>query len=428
MPEKRLVTQNKNRTRIISVGGGKGGVGKSIVSCNMAVAMAQLGNRTVLADLDLGAANQHLLLGIDRPLPGIEALLSRTVDDARSGLTPTKIPGLSLLAGTGAVVGAANITHGQKGKIIRKLRALDADVVIVDCGAGVGYNTLDFFELGAQRLVVTTPQVTAIHDAYSFLKGAVVRALQHHAQTDRERKLLQEVEGSAEGEKVVDLLARIRVEHPGYAERIAHVLENFGAQLVGNQVTSPNQNGIFHAVSKMIRDYLGISVPIVGWLKESKEIAESVNERSPLILTRDMEYGKALRAMAETLLVEDVPLEEDLLELDDDFEASQDDAEQSLSPDSLHITSDDEDDEDLDENDDVNMDAPMPPKAVGPAATEGYMGNGKVRVYLPPQRKKRPPKQARVEETGRRRRRVTLPGMPPELAKQAMPTRKVQSS
>jgi len=178
----------------------------------------------------------------------------------------------------------------------------------------------------------------------------------------------------------------------------------------------------------MIRDYLGISVPIVGWLKESKEIAESVNERSPLILTRDMEYGKALRAMAETLLVEDVPLEEDLLELDDDFEASQDDSEQSLSPDSLHITSDDEDDEDLDENDDVNMDAPMPPKAVGPAATEGYMGNGKVRVYLPPQRKKRPPKKARVEETGRRRRRVTLPGMPPELAKQAMPARKVQSS
>jgi flagellar biosynthesis protein FlhG len=325
------------------------------------------------------------------------------------------------------VVGAANITHGQKGKIIRKLRSLDADVVIVDCGAGVGYNTLDFFELGAQRLVVTTPQVTAIHDAYSFLKGAVVRALQHHAQTDRERKLLSEVEGSAEGEKVVDLLARIRVEHPAYAERIAHVLENFGAQLVGNQVTSPNQNGIFHAVSKMIRDYLGISVPIVGWLKESKEIAESVNERSPLILTRDMEYGKALRAMAETLLVEDVPLEEDLLEMDDDSEAAQDAAEQSLSPDSLHISSH-EDDEDLDENDDVDMNAPMPPKAVGPAATEGYMGSGKVRVYLPPRRKKRPPKKARVDDDGRRRRRVTLPGMPPELAKQAMPARKVQSS
>ena len=410
-------TQKQNRTRIISVGGGKGGVGKSIVSCNMAVAMAQLGHRTVLCDLDLGAANQHLLLGIDRPLPGIEALLSRTVDDARTGLTPTKIPGLSLLAGTGAVVGAANITHGQKGKIIRKLRALDADVVIIDCGAGVGYNTLDFFELGAQRLVVTTPQVTAIHDAYSFLKGAVVRTLQHHAANDRERKLLQDVEGSAEGEKVIDLLARIRDTNPGYADRIGKVLENFGAQLVGNQVTSANQNGIFHAVSKMIRDYLGISVPIVGWLKSSKEIADSVNERSPLILSRDAEYGKALRTMAETLLVEEVPLEEELLEFDDELD---DDAEAlEMSPDSLRV----------DAEDDEDFATAKPAKAVG-VATEGYMGNGKVRVYLPPRRKKRPPKKARTEDTGgRRRRRVTLPGMPPELVQKAPPPfRKAQSS
>lgn len=415
-------TYNEKRTRIISVGGGKGGVGKSIVSCNMAVAMAQLGHRTVLADLDLGAANQHLLLGIDRPLPGIEALLSRTTDDVRSGLTPTKIKGLSLLAGTGAVVGAANITHGQKGKIIRKLRSLDADVVIVDCGAGVGYNTLDFFELGAQRLVVTTPQVTAIHDAYSFLKGAVIRTLQHHAQNDRERKLLQEVEGSAEGEKVIDLLARIRSDHPAYADRISRVLENFGAQLVGNQVTSVKQNGIFHAVSKMIHDYLGISVPIVGWLKESREIAESVNERSPLILTRDAEYGKALRAMAETLLVEDVPLEEDLLEMDDDFGEEVIENAQSLSPDALHITSE------LEVDEDVPLDAPRPAKSVGPAATAGYIGTGKVRVYLPPGRKKRPPKKVRAEEPGRRRRRVTLPGMPPELVQEKSPARKVQSS
>ncbi|MDX2021195.1 MAG: P-loop NTPase [Deltaproteobacteria bacterium] len=417
-----MSTQIQKRTRIISVGGGKGGVGKSIVSCNMAVAMAQLGHKTVLADLDLGAANQHLLLGIDRPLPGIEALLSRTVDDARTGLTPTKIPGLSLLAGTGAVVGAANITHGQKGKIIRKLRGLDADVVIIDCGAGVGYNTLDFFELGAQRLVVTTPQVTAIHDAYSFLKGAVVRTLQHHAQNDRERKLLQEVEGSAEGEKVIDLLTRIRHTNPGYAERIGKVLENFGAQLVGNQVTSPNQNGIFHAVSKMIRDYLGISVPIVGWLKDSKEIADSVNDRSPLILSRDAEYGKALRTMAETLLVEEVPLEEELLELDEDLDEGAAGVEASMSPDALRIDGSDDSDE--------FDDGPLPPKAVGPAATEGYMGNGKVRVYLPPRRKKRPPKKARNDDTGgRRRRRVTLPGMPPELVQKGPPPlRKVQSS
>lgn len=410
-----MITQNEKRTRIISVGGGKGGVGKSIVSCNLAVAMAQLGHRTVLADLDLGAANQHLLLGIDRPLPGIEALLSRNNEDVRESLTPTATKNLSLLAGTGAVMGAANITHMQKLKIIRKLRALDADVVIVDVGAGMGYNVLDFFELGAQRLVVTTPQVTAIHDAYSFLKGAVIRTLQHHAHTARERQLLKDAEVSAEGEKVVDILARIQARDAAFAERIFYVLEHFGCSLVGNQVTSPSQSGVFHAVSKMIRDYLGVSVPIVGWLKDSKAIADSVNDRAPLILTRDAEYGRALRAMAETLLVEDVPMEEDLLELDADLESDDAEADDSLSPDALHLP------EEVEE-------APRPARPVGVAAKEGYMGNGKVRVYLPPQRKKRPPKKARApEEAGRRRRHITLPGMPPEkLANVA--GRKVQSS
>ena len=99
----------------------------------------------------------------------------------RDSLTETPMENLWLLAGSGATLGAANITYNQKVKILRRLRALDADVVVVDVGAGVGYNALDFFELGAQRLVVTTPQVTSIHDAYSFLKGAVLRNLRHHS-------------------------------------------------------------------------------------------------------------------------------------------------------------------------------------------------------------------------------------------------------
>src|SRR5262249_41735024 len=159
---------------IITVGGGKGGVGKSIVALNLAAAFAQLGKRVVLADLDLGTANQHLLLGIDRPGKGLQAILDRAAGDATDVLTPTTVPHLSLLAGTGAVLGAANITHAGKQRLLRKLRSLEADVIVVDVGAGVGYNALDFFVIGHQKLIVTTPQVTAIHDAYSFVKGAAL--------------------------------------------------------------------------------------------------------------------------------------------------------------------------------------------------------------------------------------------------------------
>jgi flagellar biosynthesis protein FlhG len=307
--------------RIISVGGGKGGVGKSIISSNLAVAMAQAGKRVVLCDLDLGAANLHLMFGISKPKPGIAQLLA---PDGRvyDALTETKLPNLQLLSGAGGTVHSANISHGEKLRIIRKLRALEADIVLIDVGAGVGYNVLDFFELGSQRLVVATPQVTSIHDAYAFLKGAVLRTLRHHAERASDVALLEPASTSKEGEKISEMLARIHEKDPAFGAKVQRILKNFGAYLIGNQVHDPTQMGVFQAVSKMIQDYLGLEVPILGWVRAQAKIAESVNDRSPLLLRpsqANTEEGRAFRGMVEALLASEGANEEELLvELDDE--------------------------------------------------------------------------------------------------------------
>jgi flagellar biosynthesis protein FlhG len=304
--------------RIITVGGGKGGVGKSIVSSNLAAALALRGSRVVIVDCDLGAANQHVLFGIDRPLPGIQALLERKIDSLEDALTPTALPNLHLVAGSGAAVGAANITHGEKQRIMKRIRALNADVIIVDVGAGVSFNVLDFFELGSQRLLVVTPQVTSIQTAYSFLKGAVLRTLRHHAEKNSELALLEPALASKENEKVSRLLARLREENPAFGEAVFKILNRFGAQIVGNQVSEPNQAGIFHAVSRMINDFLGISVPILGFVGISRRVRESINQRRPMMLSNQIdENTKVFRQMAEALLLEDVSLDDLLIEEED---------------------------------------------------------------------------------------------------------------
>jgi flagellar biosynthesis protein FlhG len=296
--------------RIITVGGGKGGVGKSIISSNLALALAQAGRRVVLVDCDLGAANQHVLFGIDRPRPGIQGLLDRKIDSLDEGLTPTQHPNLHLVAGTGASVGAANINHGEKQRIIRRIRALTADVILIDVGAGVSYNVLDFFEQGAQRLLVVTPQVTSIQTAYSFLKGAVMRTLQHHAEKSSELELLAPAAKSGENEKVSQILARVRDQSPALAEAIDKVLVRFGAQIVGNQVFEAGQAGIFHAITRMIQDFLGITVPILGTVRASRRIRESVNLRKPMMLGGTDEDTRAFLQMAEALLAEDVAIDD----------------------------------------------------------------------------------------------------------------------
>ncbi len=99
-------------------------MGKSIVATNLAVALAQAGHEVVLCDLDLGAANLHLMLGVSRPKAGHRGPAGRRRRSLEEALTDTGIPRLKLLAGTGVTVAAANITHTQKLRIIRKLRGL----------------------------------------------------------------------------------------------------------------------------------------------------------------------------------------------------------------------------------------------------------------------------------------------------------------
>jgi len=296
--------------RFITIGGGKGGVGKSLVASNLAMAMAQAGSRVVLVDCDLGAANQHVLFGIDRPKPGIQGLLDKKISSLDEALTPTQHPNLHLVAGTGASVGAANINHGEKQRIIRRIRALKADVVIVDVGAGVSYNVLDFFEIGSQRLLVITPQVTSIQTAYSFLKGAVMRSLHHLAEKASELELLAPATKSGENEKVSQILTRIREQDPTLGAAIDKALVQFGAQIVGNQVFDANQTGIFHAITRMIQDFLGITVPILGTVRASRRIRESVNLRKPMMLGPRDDDSRAFEQMAEALLAEDVAIDD----------------------------------------------------------------------------------------------------------------------
>jgi flagellar biosynthesis protein FlhG len=301
--------QPNSSSRVISVGGGKGGVGKSILSANLAVALAQTGRRVVLVDLDLGGANQQLLLGVTSCRPGIPALIEGTEADVREALTPTGISNLSLLAGTETVQGAANISHQSQQRLLRKLRSLDATVVL-DAGAGVGYNALDFFLLGAQRLIVTTPQVTAIHDAYSFLKGAVLRLVQQQAERTIEAKLLEPILepilATGESLKVAQLIERMREQHPGVADKIATLVRSFNASLVGNQVVQASDGGVFWSVSRMMREFLGVDVPVLGYLSSASVVDDSVNDRRPFVLGRPCEQARAICKMAEALMAQDV--------------------------------------------------------------------------------------------------------------------------
>ncbi|MET0343957.1 MAG: P-loop NTPase [Polyangiales bacterium] len=158
-----------------AIAGGKGGVGKSVVAANLAVAVARRGLRCLLIDADLGGGNQHTLFGVEAPRVTLDAFLAGEARSLVEVSGRTRYHGLALVFARCDALGAANPKHSQKQKFLRHVASAPTDVVILDLGAGTTLNTLDLFLAARVQVVVTTPELTAIQNAYGFIKCASQR-------------------------------------------------------------------------------------------------------------------------------------------------------------------------------------------------------------------------------------------------------------
>jgi MinD-like ATPase involved in chromosome partitioning or flagellar assembly len=194
---------------IWAVAGGKGGVGKSVVASNLAVAVARRGLSCLLVDADLGGGNQHTLFGIERPRTTLDAFLQGDEKDLSAVATPTRFHNLSLVFAASDALGSANPKHAQKQKFIRHLRKSSASVVILDLGAGTSFNTLDLFLIARVQIVVTTGELTAIQNAYGFIKCASLRAQANEAHGQCAPRLIANVCDDAGAERVFRTLRSV---------------------------------------------------------------------------------------------------------------------------------------------------------------------------------------------------------------------------
>jgi len=184
------VKDDKKTGRIFSVGGGKGGVGKSIFSISLGMSLVEKGFKVVIADLDLGTANLHTYIGITKKTPTLADFILKKLSSLDDIIVETSEKNLGLISGAEFVPGMANPAHWMKLKMMRHLKSLTADFVIIDLGAGVHFNTLDFFGISDRGFVVTAPEPGAVMNAYVFIKGAFLRKLQVRDKEDRDREEL----------------------------------------------------------------------------------------------------------------------------------------------------------------------------------------------------------------------------------------------
>jgi flagellar biosynthesis protein FlhG len=243
--------------RVIAVTSGKGGVGKSTVVANLAVALAQQGARVLALDGDLGLANLDQILGVVPRFTLQDVIEGRKSVNEVLALGPA---GVSLLPGCSGQYELANLGDEQRLGLFGEVDSLEDrfDVLVVDTGAGIGSNAVSFAAGAQDIIIVTTPEPTSIRDAF-----AMIKVLGTRCRIKTVRLLPNMVTGAAEArsvhEKLQELSARffdMRVELLGHVVRdpAASDAVRAGQPLVTHYPNSPTSRCLVAAARRLIRE------------------------------------------------------------------------------------------------------------------------------------------------------------------------------
>ena len=288
---------------IVAFGGGKGGIGKSLVAANVGIALSRAGHTVLLVDADLGGANLHTCLGVPQPASSLSDFLLRGVPLNRVAV-PTGIEGLTLVSGALDALDAANPRAKVRAKLAEELQSQEVDYLLLDLGAGTGVHTLDFFLLADHGVLVVLPEPTSVENTYRFLKASLFRRLQQLARELGVEKLAEGALGSRDSamRTPADVVAHVRTLDGGAADALAAALQAYRVKLVVNQVRAPADESVGPAVASAWKKFFGLDMDYLGGIPYDDAAWRAVRKRRALLVeTPDCEAARQLTVVASRL-------------------------------------------------------------------------------------------------------------------------------
>ena len=271
---------------MLSIGGGKGGVGKTFLSANLAVALARAGHRVIAVDADLEGANLHTCIGAPTPPVSLADFVAQREDDVGKLVVDTPIANLQLIAGTHPNLAAAQPSHLRRVRMMRSLRALPADYVLMDLGAGTHSSVLDYFLVADQGVLVVAPEPTSVENAYTFLRAAFYRRLRLAMVGHGVRQLVSQAMDQRNESGIrtpLDLLREIESVDTEEASRFVETMRTFRPQIVVNEVHNAEDIKLGFAVTSVCRKYFGIDAEYLGYVNHDENVRRSVKARRPVV-------------------------------------------------------------------------------------------------------------------------------------------------
>lgn len=232
------IPSNGPHARIITVTSGKGGVGKSSLSINLALMFRKQGKRVLIFDADFGLANIEVMFGVIPKYTMADLMFKGR--DIKEIITEGP-EGVMFISGGSGVAKLVNLDKEQIKRVVYKLSVLDdiADVVIVDTGAGISSSVLEFVAASPEVIMVATPEPTSITDSYALLKALKM--------------------------------------FPGYEQGNSQIM------LVGNKTISPRDGiNMYDKLSTVVKRFLDIDITYLGSIPSDDSVVKAIMKQSPV--------------------------------------------------------------------------------------------------------------------------------------------------
>lgn len=303
--------------QIIPIASGKGGVGKSLLSANLAIALGQAGKKVVLADLDLGASNLHLQIGHNVKNSSIGTYLTEKTA-FKSIIEPTEYENVSFIAGDSQIPGLTSLKAVQKAKLVRNFHSIDADFLILDLGAGTHQIILDMFLQSPQGILVTSPTVTATLDGYLFVKNSVFRLMYTTFKKGSPGcAFLDSLKKDSDKMKslyIPKLIEALRRVDSANTELFLSRLKQFRPRLVINMIDDPKDAEKAQRIRNSCSQYLGLELEYLGLIYRDQLQDKALASRLPVIVYKPHSVlSQAIYRIAEKVIASEPR------KFDDDF-------------------------------------------------------------------------------------------------------------
>lgn len=292
--------------QIIPVASGKGGVGKSLLSANLAIALGKAGKKVILADLDLGASNLHLVIGQNSPKTGIGTFLTGETK-FEDIIEDTDYENVRFIAGDSEIPGLSSLKFAQKTSLIKKFQSVEADYLILDLGAGTHLTILDLFLLSPQGIIVTAPTVTATLNGYLFLKNAVFRLMaatfKKGSKASEYLNKLKTDSASLQRLYIPKLIETISEIDPENGEKFKNRIKKFHPRLIMNMIDEPKDADKAQKIRRSCQQYLGLEVESLGVMYKDIMQDKALASRLPVSVYKPTAViSQAISRIAEKIL------------------------------------------------------------------------------------------------------------------------------